>query len=125
MLDVVFNLIVFFMVGTKFVEMDRSIDVDVPKVSTAGSVADAPVRRTVGITKQGEITFEGAPLTANELTARLQKLRTEHPQLAVLVKGDGEGKFQTVADVLSACSAAGVADTSICVQLNREVPQRR
>lgn len=42
MLDVVFNLIVFFMVGTKFVEMDHAIPVDVPKVSDAGPMTAPP-----------------------------------------------------------------------------------
>ena len=43
----------------------------------------------------------------------------------MIVKGDGEGRFQTVADALSACAEAGIADTAICVQLNKGGLQRR
>jgi biopolymer transport protein ExbD len=125
MLDVVFNLIVFFMVGTKFVEMDRSIQVDVPKVSDAGPLTSAPVRRVVTVTREGETALDGRTMSLGEVTSELAAARKEYPELAVLVKGDGEGRFQSVADALSACTRAGIADTSICVQLGDGGTKRR
>jgi biopolymer transport protein ExbD len=125
MLDVVFNLIVFFMVGTKFVEMDHSIQVDVPKVSDAGPMAAAPVRRVVTVTRDGATALDGKTMTLTEITSDLAAVRKQYPELAVLVKGDGEGRFQSVADALSACTKAGIADTSICVQLGDGGVKRR
>jgi biopolymer transport protein ExbD len=119
MLDVVFNLIVFFLVGTQFVEMDRSIQVDVPKVSDAGPLAPAPVRRVLTITRDGETALDGRTLSLEEIANELTLACRDYPDLAVLVKGDGEGRFQTVADALSTCSRAGIADTAIAVELGR------
>jgi biopolymer transport protein ExbD len=125
MLDVVFNLIVFFMVGTKFVEMDHSIQVDVPKVSDAGPMTAAPVRRVVTVTRGGATALDGRNMSLTEITNDLAAARKQYPELAVLVKGDGEGRFQSVADALSACTQAGIADTSICVQLGDGGTKRR
>ena len=125
MLDVVFNLIVFFMVGTKFVEMDHSIQVDVPQVSDAGPLTAAPVRRVLTVTRDGATALDGRTMALADLTSELAAARKEYPDLAVLVKGDGEGRFQSVADALSACTRAGIADTSICVQLGEGDSKRR
>lgn len=125
MLDVVFNLIVFFMVGTKFVEMDHSIQVDVPKVSDAGPMTATPSRRVVTVTRDGSTALDGRTMSLPEITNDLATARKQYPELAVLVKGDGEGRFQSVADALSACTKAGIADTSICVQLGDGGTKRR
>lgn len=120
MLDVVFNLIVFFMVGTKFVDMDRSIEVDVPKVSQAGPLTAAPSRRVVTVTRDGVMALDGRVMSLDEVARELAAARSEYPEIAVLVKGDGEGRFQSVADALSACTQAGIADTAICVQVGEQ-----
>jgi biopolymer transport protein ExbD len=117
MLDVVFNLIVFFMVGAQFVDMDRTIQVDVPKVSAAGQMTGATARRVLTITRDGETALDGRTMSIDEIARELTAARSENADLAVLVKGDGEGKFQTIASALSACAKAGIADTSICVQV--------
>ena len=63
---------------------------------------------------------------ANDVTQRFAAQVTAITDiLAVLVKGDGEGRFQSVADALSACTKAGIADTSICVQLGDGGTKRR
>jgi len=42
MIDVVFLLIIFFMVGTKFADMERNVELKVPRVSQLGTMATAP-----------------------------------------------------------------------------------
>ena len=81
MLDVVFNLIVFFMVGTKFVEMDRSIEVDVPKVSHAGTPSLVPTRRTLTIARDGTLALDGRTMTLQEVAAELAAARRCIPRL--------------------------------------------
>lgn len=125
MLDVVFNLIVFFMVGTKFVEMDHEIKLQVPQVAHASPLTAAPSRRVVCVTREGTVTLDGQPLALPELTNRLRQAKAEYPALGVTVKGDGGGVFENVADALSAVNGAGIDDTSICVRLDSEGTQRR
>lgn len=124
MLDVVFNLLVFFLVATKFAELDHTIEVDVPKVSSAGPLTAAPARRVLSVSRDGATALDGRVMPLNDLTRELAAARSEYPELAVLVKGDGEGRFQTVADALSACTQAGIADTAICVQIGDSTLKR-
>lgn len=125
MLDVVFNLLVFFLVGTKFVEMENSLDLKVPQVSTAGELKNAPARRIVAVLRDGSLTFDGQAISQDQLISQLVAAKTQRPDVSVLVKGDAEGKFQNVADALAACAKAGVAETAISVKLSREGTTRR
>jgi biopolymer transport protein ExbD len=94
MIDIVFNLIIFFMVGTKFAEMDRSVELHVPKVAAAKNLSQTTASRVVEVHRDGSI--------------RLGK--------RVMVRGDAEGSFQHVASVLTACRDAGVKDLGIAVE---------
>jgi biopolymer transport protein ExbD len=125
MLDVVFNLIVFFMVGTKFVEMDHHLKLDLPRVSDAGPMVAAPSKKQVSVYRDGKIHLDGREVTLDQLTAQLRQACAEYPGLAVVVRGDGKGELQPVVDALAAVSKSGVAETSICVRLGDGDKTRR
>ena len=117
MLDVVFNLIVFFMVGTKFVEMDHHLKLDVPQVSEASPMIAAPSKKNVNVYRDGKIHLEGREVTLAQLTAELRRAHEEYAGLGVIVRGDAKGELQPVVDALAAVAKAGVGETSICVRL--------
>ncbi|MBN2023428.1 MAG: biopolymer transporter ExbD [Pirellulales bacterium] len=122
MIDIVFLLIIFFMVGTKFTELERKIGLQVPEVADRGALTPAPEKRVVSVYRDGAVTLDRAPVTLPELTARLAAARGEYADLGVLIRGDGQGTFQRVAEVLNACRQAGVSELGISVRL---VPPRR
>ncbi len=118
MIDVVFLLIIFFMVGTKFSELERKIGLRVPEVTNVESLTDAPEQRVVGVYRDGQITLDGRPIASlDELTAKLADARNQYDDLGVLVRGDGEGSFQRVAEVLNACKQAQIRTLGISVRL--------
>lgn len=117
MLDVVFNLIIFFMVCTQFTDLERPIGLRIPEVSGSPAVTAAPARRVVNVFRDGEITLDRTPVTLAELTQRLTRDRSQHPDLGVLVRGDAQGQFQRVAEVLNACKQADIRELGISVQL--------
>ncbi|MCA9102718.1 MAG: biopolymer transporter ExbD [Pirellulales bacterium] len=121
MLDVVFLLIIFFMVGTKFAEMERRIEVNVPEVGHAGPLTSAPEKRVIHVTSQGEVFLDDAPVTIDELAAAIAADVEKFPQQSVLIRGDGNSGFQRVADVLSVCKHAGVAELAISVKTPKTV----
>ena len=117
MIDIVFLLIIFFMVGAKFSEMEPKIPVKVPEVSNAGALTAAPQRRIVSIQKNGQVALDDEIMTLPALVEELSVAREEYPELGVVIRGDAEGAFQNVAAVLSACRAAGVTEMGISVKL--------
>jgi biopolymer transport protein ExbD len=121
MLDVMFLLILFFVLNTKFLDDERKIEVRVPRVADHGGLAATAQRSTINVDRSGAITLDQTPVTLEELPARLAAA-SRSGRLGVLVRGDGDGQFQRVAAVLAACKQAGVADLGIAV---RPAPVRR
>jgi len=117
MLDVLFLLIIFFMAGTKFTEMERKIALRVPQVSDRGALTAAPEKRIVNIYQDGQITLDRQLVTLDELRARLSAARGQYKDLGVLVRGDATGAFQNVAQVLNACKQAGINELAISVRI--------
>ncbi len=117
MIDVVFLLIIFFMVGTKFAEWERTIALNVPELSDGGALTDTPEARVVNVYSDGTITFHGEALSLAELTDRLAALRAENPHLQVQVRGDRSSLLQHVAEVFQACKRAGVGELGLAVRL--------
>jgi biopolymer transport protein ExbD len=116
MIDVVFLLIIFFMVGTTFAELERKIGLRVPEVADRGALTAAPERRVVNIYRDGAVTLDREPVTLPELSERLADARAQYEDLGVLVRGDAQGQFQSVAAVLNACKQAGIRDLGISVR---------
>ena len=120
MIDIVFLLIIFFMVGSRFTDFEHSVEVKVPQVSDIGALTPAPEKRVVNVYRDGRIALDRTFVSLNQLTAELSAAHREYEQLGVIVRGDAEGQFQNVADVLSACRRAGVSDMGISVRLAKK-----
>ncbi len=116
MIDIIFQLIIFFMVGSRFTEMDKKVDVSVPQVGNASQLPTAPTRYVVNVHRDGQLTFNNQPVTLDSLTAELKAARKTKTDLNVVVRGDADGPLQNVAAVLTACRQAGVADVGISVR---------
>ncbi len=117
MIDVLFLLIIFFMVATKFDEMERTIEVAVPEVAQAGESTPPSEPLIVTVEANGEVALDGATVSFAELTARLAAARTALTEPSVIIRGDAECAFQQVASALAACKEAGISDLGITVRL--------
>jgi biopolymer transport protein ExbD len=117
MIDIVFNLIIFFVVGTRFVGAESKLPIQVPEVSEAGKLAPAPEKHVVNVYRDGQVSLNDKFLTTVQLRQELEAARTQCPGLSVIVRGDGEGALKNVAAVLNACRQAGIADMGISVRL--------
>ncbi|MBN2577456.1 MAG: biopolymer transporter ExbD [Pirellulales bacterium] len=116
MIDCVFLLLIFFMLGTKFADPERNIQLRVPEVADRGTLTSAPERRVIQVFRDGSITFDRQPVSLDELKSRLAAARSQYSDLGVLVRGDARGQFQNVAAVLNACRQVGVRDLGIMVK---------
>jgi biopolymer transport protein ExbD len=117
MIDVVFLLIIFFMVGTQFTGTERKIKLQVPEVASATALTAAPEKRVINVYPDGSITLDRKSVTLSELTSQLAAARAEYPDLGVLVRGDGSCPLQKIATVLSCCREAGISQMGISVRV--------
>lgn len=119
LIDIVFLLIIFFMVGTKFSElseMERNIPLQVPSVSEARALTATPKKRLIHVLANGEIILDGQAVSISELQTELTLAKNEHPQLGVVVRGDANSIYQKVAEVIAACRMATISDVNIAVR---------
>ena len=115
MVDVVFQLILFFLLGTKFTEMERKIGLEIPRVAAAADLPVAPERQIVQVYRDGTVALNGTQVSLEQLTEKLTATQRESHDRGVLVRGDHQGAFQRVAEVLHACKQAGVQQLGISV----------
>jgi biopolymer transport protein ExbD len=131
MIDVLFLLIIFFMVGTRFSDMEHELEIQVPKVSDAKPSEPAGKAHMINVYRDGQVTIDQRPVAGDEISSQLAKLHRELPNAAVIVRGDSEGAFKHVAEVLAACRKAGIQRIDVAVQLGAQVgaqggaPERR
>lgn len=116
MIDVVFLLIIFFMVGTQFTQPEREIALKLPGVGGLSAMVSAPDRREIAVTADGRILFDGQAVDVEQLVSQLRNLRTSYPDVRVAVRADGDVKYQLVAAVMGAASRAGISDLTTAVR---------
>ncbi len=117
MIDIVFLLIIFFMVGTTFSQMDKQIELQVPEVSDRGALTAAPEKRVINVLRDGRITLDDQFVSLEQLEQQLGAARGQYAGLGVTVRGDSRAAFQPVAEVLNACKQAGISELAISVKL--------
>lgn len=122
MIDVVFLLIIFFMVGTRFGAVESRVNVKVPQVSAAGKSSAAPTKLVINVLGDGQILLDQTPLSLVEMRSRLMAARRASADASVVVRGDAQGAFQHVAGVLAVCREVGIADLGISVKVAQKSP---
>lgn len=117
MIDVLFTLILFFMVATEFSEIDHELQVDLPQVAEAGtnSVAKNSPRMIV-VQADGQVRLDQQIVGLEELASQLRVAVAGSSDLQVVIQGDRDCPFQHVAAAMAACREAGVAELGINVQ---------
>jgi biopolymer transport protein ExbD len=118
MIDIVFLLIIFFMVGTKFSELDereRDISLQVPTVTDAHALTTAPSKRIINVFSDGRIVLDQQAVTIDQLQHQLATARQQYQKLGVVIRGEADSRYQNVANVIATCRKADITDLNISV----------
>jgi biopolymer transport protein ExbD len=103
MIDVVFLLIIFFMVATKFAEIERDLRVNPPSSNHAQPITGTPRELIVNVTQTGQYIVNGVEYPPADLEKLLARAAGENPDQAVIVRGDRKVILQEPVNVLSLC----------------------
>lgn len=116
MIDVVFLLIIFFLVSSHLARREMRLRLDLPMAATAAPDGGAAPRLTINLTPDGGLTLGSQPVALPELAGRLRRAaETTEAPLRVRLRGDRGIDYDRVEPVLAACVAAGVEDISLAV----------
>ncbi len=113
MLDVVFIMLIFFIVTASFVK-ESGIDVNRPDAATAVKKDRANI--LVAISDKGEIWINKRRVDVRAVQANIERLKAENPQGTVVIQADRKATTEVLIKVMDASRAAGVYDVSIAAQ---------
>ncbi|HVJ83451.1 MAG TPA: biopolymer transporter ExbD [Planctomycetia bacterium] len=108
MIDVAFNLLIFFMLSATFISEEQELDIRLPQVSIAAPLTEAPDELTVQVTADGKFVIDGDEFTSERLVARLKRALAELPDRKVSVRGHKQTPYENVAKVFALARQAGV-----------------
>jgi biopolymer transport protein ExbD len=114
MTDIIFLLLIFFMVATVLKDSTRRLDVQLPE-ARSGQAAEAR-RLTIEMAADGVLLLNGELVTQEQLEQRLQPTEGTEGQPSVVIKADKRLTYGRVLEVMGLCQAAGIADIAVAVK---------
>jgi len=118
MIDVIFFLLVFFMVSTLSMTINRGLPVNLPTAATAQKERRNNVSLTV--MQDGKMFLNKEPITLQNMGQRVKAALASNPQLAVVINADGQVLHSTVVDILDELRQAGVSGLAIAVKSGKK-----
>ena len=115
MLDVVFIMLIFFIVTASFVK-ESGIDINKPAAATAERKERGNI--LVAITESGQIWIDKRPVDPRAVRANIERLHAENPQGSVVIQADKNSKNGQLVTVMDAAREAGVFNVSIAASVH-------
>ncbi len=113
MLDVVFIMLIFFIVAASFVK-EAGIDVNKPQATTRDLLEDAKI--FVAISENNEVWIDRRLIDPRAVRANIERLHVENPNGAVVIQADKRSYNETLVLVMDAARQAGVYNISIAAE---------
>ncbi len=114
MIDVVFLLMIFFLVASKLDEADRAIDVVLPDAAAAKPLTSRPREFVVNIDRGGGYYAGARPVQLDELRDLLRQATADNPQRqTVILRADEDTAHKFVVGAMDACVQAGIEDYQV------------
>ena len=113
MLDVVFIMLIFFIVTATFVK-EAGIDVNRPDAATAVKQEQANI--LIAINADNEIWIDRRQVDIRSVRPNIERLHAENPQGSVVIQADKDSRTETLIKVMDAARSAGVFNVAIAAQ---------
>ena len=125
MIDVVFLLIIFFLVSSHLARQETQLELDLPEASSGEQVEVTTAPRVViNVTEFGEFMLAGRQVTAAQLQQQLRnRIRKEGRELEVRIRSDRNITFAKVRPIMLACAKVGIWNVTFAVYQAVEGPR--
>ncbi len=117
LIDMVFLLLIFFVVTTSFVK-ESGIDVQRSTAATAEIKERGNVM--IGVTQQGDIYMEGKKIDLRSIRPLVERALAEDPESAVVVVADKKSETGAIVKVMDQCRLAGARNVSLAAKREEE-----
>jgi len=113
MLDVVFIMLIFFIVTTSFVK-EAGVDVSRPSAQTAETQERGNIM--IAIRPNGEVWMDNRVVDLRAVRANVERLRAENPEGTVVILADKSSNTGVLVEVMDQVRLAGVENVAIAAE---------
>ncbi len=117
LIDVIFLLLIFFMISTTFISYNE-IKIKLP-VAVTKAEEDHINPLEVTITKNNRIFIKNKLIAGNQLKQALEKAKQESKQSTLVIRADGQVRHEYVVFIMDTAKLAGIDKLSIATILQR------
>ena len=110
MLDIVFIMLIFFIVTTSFVK-ESGVTVNTPQAQTAAQQQSANI--FIAIKASGEVWIDRRPVDPRSIRAIVARLHADNPEGSVIIQSDSDSPTGTLVEVMDQVRLAGVDGIAI------------
>ncbi len=109
LIDMVFLLLIFFLVATRFAEQETALDVKLPTASEALPLTVPPSEIFINIDRDGRFFIDGQFRLEEEVEHVLRQAVANNPLTqTVVIRGDRQANWQAVATAINLCKKVGI-----------------
>ncbi|MGH8066811.1 MAG: ExbD/TolR family protein [Candidatus Entotheonellia bacterium] len=118
MIDVIFFLLIFFMISTLSMTVNRGLPVNLPTAGT--SQKSLRENLSITLTQNGELFFNRESITLQDLGQRVKAALAVEPELTVILNADGEVRHSSVVALMDELRLSGVSRLAIAVKPDKK-----
>lgn len=113
LIDVVFLLLIFFMVATSFLDPEKEIEIELPQAMSGEAMDEAPDELIINVMQDGSLIVSGQPIDEAGLGSTLQRAARRNPETPVTIRGDRLVAHEKIVAVMDACGIAGLTNLAV------------
>ena len=114
LIDVVFLLLIFFLVATRFSEEERQMSVLLPEASAAEPLISQPKQLFVNVDDEGQFFIGGEQLSEGGVEQALRQAWSNNPgRQEVIIRGDRNAKWESIALVMNLCNKVNIRNYKV------------
>lgn len=110
MVDVLFNLLIFFLLATTIAQVEREMQIALPFAQSAGPISAALRELVVNVDAQGQIYVSGRRMEPEDLRSIVSEAVAANPDQKVTVRGDRTTAYANIVRVLDICKSCKVQE---------------
>ncbi len=113
MIDVVFQLLIFFMVATSVASQEKELGVELPTAQSGEAAGGSPQELLINVFRDGRVSLEGRSMGTGELKRELAKAALANRSTQVTIRGDRLASHERIVAVMDACGVAGLSNLAL------------
>jgi len=118
MADVLFNLLIFFLLATTIAQVEREMNIALPFATSGGPISAALRELVVNVDAEGRVFVGGRQIEDAELKSMITDAVAANPDQKVTVRGDRTTPYANVVSVLDVCKGSGIQEPFLDTMLS-------